>query len=179
MPQMADDLQLSNHEIGDALADLNFFSQRAKRILALGTKLAALKGLLAQENDIRGRLGELEAKAAAATAVAETADAAQKRLDNIETELEKHRAAWDKQRDEIVAAACRDAEVTRESAKVDAKQIVQQGLDDAAAEAESRKAEIRAREAMIRSLDADIAAHQEKLAGIKKEIANVLARIGG
>jgi hypothetical protein len=71
--------EITDAELQAAAVNLDFFAVRLQGILALGGKMKQLGSLMNAEREIRARLTDLQAQAAAVNAVVAGADAAQRR----------------------------------------------------------------------------------------------------
>src|ERR1700728_1540791 len=89
---------ISDAELHDAVANLEFVAVRFKGIMALAEKMKSLRALLTTEREIRERLAGLYREQDAVTHVVAQGDAAQARLDGIEGELAQRRAAMEAER---------------------------------------------------------------------------------
>jgi hypothetical protein len=172
---------ITHADIHDAVQALRWFNPRVKGVLALGDKLEQLSDLLNDENRIQGRVDKLRVQAAAVQTVVDGADAAQRRLDDINAELARHEAAMKAAHEQTVNTASTQAEEILARARREADQCKADAL--AAAEAESKaRAEadagaIAAREARLAELGAEIETKQAKVDELNTALAALRAKL--
>ena len=169
---------LTQGELNAAVTNLKWFAVRIAGLMRLADKSEQLVALLNYEQELRRKIGTMQAEVEAAQAIIASANAAQARLDGINAELQRHRAAIETERDGIIGAAHSAAHGIVEQAHGDAAQILADARDTVAAKAEQDAAAVRDRKANIAQLDDHISARQTEHGRIKAALDELRGRLG-
>ncbi len=148
------------------------------RFAAFVSAIEKLTSVEGAARETAQRLDILRAEADAVSKIVAERDARQTELDSIATELERHRADADKERDKIIAAARVEAHDIVEAAAGTAAQLIADARTNAAAEAERQAAESRTQQAELDRLNGEITARRFEHASITQALADLRARIG-
>jgi chromosome segregation ATPase len=165
-------------DLAGPVQELRRFGVMFRGLLALAEKTEQLGQLFGTEQEHQARLADLKRQADAVRAVVAAADAAQRRLDDINAELAQHQANMAQERARTIEAAHAEAKNIHAAGRTTAEEMLAEARGTAATEAERHAAEIATRQTTIAGLDAKIATRRAELDGIKHGIAELRAKIG-
>jgi hypothetical protein len=158
--------ELTAKEVSAIADEIVYDARRYRARIAFAEKLASLKNLLGEEDAIRARVADLQRQADDLAATVSAGDAAQVRLDNLQTEHATREAAMMKRARADAERIVRDAWSEAETIELDAKRKNEESARVADEEAQARRNDIAA-------LDKTIAERELRLAKINanREVA--------
>jgi predicted nucleic acid-binding Zn-ribbon protein len=172
------DTPLTEADLAAAAANIEFFTTRLRGLLALGEKAKQFASLLGAEREKRATLADLDKQATAVREVVATGDAAQARLDGINTEIERYLAQMQAARERIIDEAHLAAGGVIDAAHTDAAKVLADARTLVAAEAEQHAGEVRKAQGVIAALNGVIEAKKGEHEGIIAAISELRTRIG-
>jgi hypothetical protein len=169
-------------QVDAAVANLDFFALRLKGIIDLAGRFKALAPLLHHQDELRNRLATLrrqidETGAEAAEKNAAAAES-KRRLDGIDAELARHKAAMDSERQLVLQRAQADADSILAGARAKAETIVAEANAKAEEEAQRQAADVDRHTNAMRAVDESVAERRSELDRINRVIAELRAKIG-
>jgi chromosome segregation ATPase len=183
---MTDDIDPSlSGDLRAAVHDLEWLGNRFRGLLALSAKAERLVAVMDDEDILRRRNEDLRRQAEPIKELIASADHVQRRLDEANAELARHRDNMEEARKRVLEEAGAAAESIIADGRAEAEKIIADGRAKAATEAEGQTAEARRRQKTLDGLNteivtrnAEIARRQEELDRINAEIAKLRAKIG-
>jgi chromosome segregation ATPase len=169
---------INDAELHDALVNLDFISVRFKGMLKLADKINKLRALLQTERELGDRVAAAQGRLDAANATIAAGEAAQKRLDNISSEIDDRLKAGDAQAAQIVQAGKDKSDLLIDLTKQAIAEEKQKAADDIKAAADHDAAEVAARQAKLNALGAEIDDRQSELDEVNRSLDDVRKMIG-
>ena len=163
-------MELSSKEIGAIAAEIAHEARQHRARFMFAERLAGLGSVLAEEESIRARVADLKREAESIAVTVAAGDAAQARLDNLQSEVAAKEATMMKAARATAEQVVRDAWDQAEKIELDAKRRA----DEAARFAEE---DLRRRQNDAVALDRSIAEREKRLASITAQIDKLRSKI--
>ena len=186
MTEPAAEREITATEVDAAVANLDFFALRLKGIIDLAGRFKALGPLLHNQDELRSKLSTLRRQVEETSAEAAEKNAAaaesKRRLDGIDAEIARHKAAMDSERQGVLQRAQADADSILAGARAKAETIVAEAEAKAEGKAEQEAKRLAAdadrHTNAMRAVDESIAERRSELDRINRVIAELRAKIG-
>jgi cell division septum initiation protein DivIVA len=163
--------ELTASDLGAVADEIAHETRQYRARFALAERLAGLKNLLHQEEQIRTRVADLRHQAA-------TLANREEEIAGLDAEISRRRVAAEAEADIIRRRAHGDAEVIITNAKATGEIILDKAKDEAEQAAARAAEELRRRSDDIAALDTAVAEKQAELDRINRAIVDLRRKIG-